>query len=60
MSMNIQNELVKHVSNIEYLDELFSIPWKIFYDKKKRCNESCGSALNVIIINSPCFFINKN
>lgn len=46
--------LKKYVDDTETFNELFNIPWKIFYDKKKRIDETLVENVNVLILNNPC------
>lgn len=52
MIMNI-NILSNYVDDIKDKNELYSIPWKLFYDKNKKCGE-CGKEINILILNTPC------
>lgn len=51
--MNDIKLLSTYVDEIEYKNELYDIPWKIFYDKNKKCREYTKD-LNILILNTPC------
>jgi hypothetical protein len=46
--------LSSYVDNVTTKNELYDIPWKIFYDKNKKCRGECSKNINVLILNTPC------
>lgn len=45
--------LANYVDSAKDIDDVLNIPWKIFYDKNRKCGQKCGK-LNVLILNNPC------
>ena len=46
--------LTNYVNNVNDFRELYDIPWKLFYDKNKKCREGCSDIVKVLILNNPC------
>lgn len=44
----------EYVDGAENMNDLYSIPWKIYLDNNKKCNRQKAKGLKVLIISAPC------